>query len=98
MFCELLFMKAIPQIKVGCCGFSVAQQNYFQRYHLIEIQYQRLRLSIQRCGSADTKKPDGREINLCALQQQMDDGRFSAVYETDLRPAGGLPAKRYSGC
>ena len=31
-------MNAIPQIKVGCCGFSMAQQDYFQRYHLIEIQ------------------------------------------------------------
>lgn len=31
-------MKADPQIKVGCCGFCMAQQDYFQRYHLIEIQ------------------------------------------------------------
>jgi len=37
--CELLFMQAIPQIKVECCGFSMAQQDYFQRYRLIEIQH-----------------------------------------------------------
>ena len=31
-------MKAIPQIKGGCCSFSMAQRDYFQRYQLIEIQ------------------------------------------------------------
>ena len=31
-------MKAMPQIKVGCCGFSMAQQAYFQHYGLIENQ------------------------------------------------------------
>lgn len=31
-------MKEKTDIKIGCCGFAVAQQKYFQSFKLIEIQ------------------------------------------------------------
>jgi uncharacterized protein YecE (DUF72 family) len=31
-------MQGLRDIKVGCCGFAVAQKTYFQIFRLIEIQ------------------------------------------------------------
>ena len=32
-------MKKTGEIKIGCCGFAVSQQKYFQSFKLVEIQH-----------------------------------------------------------
>ena len=62
-------MEAERKTKVGCCGFVVSQQEYFQLFNLIEIQntfYQLPRLQTAEKWRATA--PQGFEFTMKAWQ------------------------------
>jgi uncharacterized protein YecE (DUF72 family) len=62
-------MQGKAEIKVGCCGFVVSQQKYFQLFRLIEIQNTFYQLpQVKTAEKWRTSAPQGFEFSLKAWQ------------------------------
>lgn len=62
-------MQAKAEINVGCCGFAVSQQKYFQLFKLIEIQNTFYQLPLLRTAEKwRSSAPQGFEFTVKAWQ------------------------------
>jgi uncharacterized protein YecE (DUF72 family) len=62
-------IQSRPPMKVGCCGFVVAQRQYFRLFEVIEIQQTFYRLPrLETAAKWRSSAPDGFEFTMKASQ------------------------------